>query len=832
MANAINLAEVGSKAYESSDKILVVTDDGYVKQTEAGKGLSTNDYDAAAKAKVDAIPADPKYTDTVYDDSELKDSLGQNAQQIDDVMQVVDKLDRELYYIKTGEPDIRIEHYTDAKAGSIHSSNKPNWPTYTIARDTGYFPSSECNVVEGKLKDWHFNAAAYRLLFVYYHEDGTLAGNSAWQDTSPAQINYQGLDTDTVVISLRARAGNILWTEYTDYDLYSSLTISNPIVYKETLNQALTSEKVGVKQIDLGPTYMDTRQKGYYYSVDSTDTLIKAANTTSYYGILDLSNYRGKVLRVRAKQSTLTLSSVRGWGYVSSLDVDSAKVLSKLKTEADLFTTTEPYWFEYSTVISESYLCYSTAASILEITVEEDVIAKRVEESISLSGKKDYAYVAVNGSDEHGDGSQENPYGSINEAIKNGSNTIYVGPGTYKGSITTAFKNRHITIIPTHKTESVIIRPKDEDCILSQAEEKVAGYTNVYRFAMNTSLHSETRWIYQEGVSEESTLISEVERHPLQRGRKYRCDDTRIVVCSASSLDSALSEIDTSDTYKYYVDTENGYMYLSRPEAITSSNPICHSKSILLFGAGCLDRSNTFDVTGIETKYLVFNIHYTTNSVIRDCKSSNVMGAGAFVYDSSLGCTFIRCEACHAQRAGNGDGFNGHATNVGDIYSKQCTTYLVDCWSHDNYDDGYSDHERAEICIHGGLYEYNGKAGITPSYGSHCSCYNVYSRQNYCGFYYTGVAVAAEGGEGGQMICYNCVAENNRRGPSRHGFKVDGDNNKAILINCKSIGNNYGYGTGATASMQLIDCTALNNVNGIKEAGSNITIMNTELVVE
>lgn len=32
-----------------------------------GKGLSTNDYDGTAKSKVDAIPANPKYTDTTYD---------------------------------------------------------------------------------------------------------------------------------------------------------------------------------------------------------------------------------------------------------------------------------------------------------------------------------------------------------------------------------------------------------------------------------------------------------------------------------------------------------------------------------------------------------------------------------------------------------------------------------------------------------------------------------------------------------------------------------------------------------------------------------------------
>ena len=40
-----------------------------------GKGLSTNDYTNAAKAKVDAIPASPKYTDTVYDDTAVKNRL-------------------------------------------------------------------------------------------------------------------------------------------------------------------------------------------------------------------------------------------------------------------------------------------------------------------------------------------------------------------------------------------------------------------------------------------------------------------------------------------------------------------------------------------------------------------------------------------------------------------------------------------------------------------------------------------------------------------------------------------------------------------------------------
>lgn len=40
-----------------------------------GKGLSTNDYDNAAKQKVEAIPVNPQYTDTVYDDAGVKNDI-------------------------------------------------------------------------------------------------------------------------------------------------------------------------------------------------------------------------------------------------------------------------------------------------------------------------------------------------------------------------------------------------------------------------------------------------------------------------------------------------------------------------------------------------------------------------------------------------------------------------------------------------------------------------------------------------------------------------------------------------------------------------------------
>ena len=66
-AKATNVARNWTnKDYEALRANITAINDGKVDKV-AGKGLSTHDYDAAAKAKVDAIPPDPKYTDTVPD---------------------------------------------------------------------------------------------------------------------------------------------------------------------------------------------------------------------------------------------------------------------------------------------------------------------------------------------------------------------------------------------------------------------------------------------------------------------------------------------------------------------------------------------------------------------------------------------------------------------------------------------------------------------------------------------------------------------------------------------------------------------------------------------
>ena len=68
--SALQKVPIGYRTAAAQDAI----DRGKVDKVD-GKGLSSNDYTNAAKAKVDAIPANPKYTDTVYDDTALKERV-------------------------------------------------------------------------------------------------------------------------------------------------------------------------------------------------------------------------------------------------------------------------------------------------------------------------------------------------------------------------------------------------------------------------------------------------------------------------------------------------------------------------------------------------------------------------------------------------------------------------------------------------------------------------------------------------------------------------------------------------------------------------------------
>lgn len=436
-------------------------------------------------------------------------------------------------------------------------------------------------------------------------------------------------------------------------------------------------------------------------------------------------------------------------------------------------------------------------------------------------------YVSVDGSSEN-DGSIDRPFATVNQALLAGASDIYIYPGVYEQTINLEHAHHcELNISSLEPDGRVIFR--DPSATITTTESKVDGYTRVYSVVTERRFGSNNIWLFQEGVSDESTLIDDHDRHPLQRGYKYRCEDTKISRCNSSSVGEALEEIESSDSYKWYLDDATSVLYFSRPRSVSESYPICGSSAKTLFVN--LRRDMSLKVSGIESKYMAFDVSKTTNSVIKDCKATNVCKSGAFMYDQALGCEFIRCEAARCFSGSNGDGFNAHSANTGDAYAKQTTVTMIDCWSHDNNDDGYSDHERSETTIIGGLFEFNGKAGVTPSYGSQCNCYNVVSRYNFAGFYYTGITDEAEGGMYGQMYCHNCIAENNNRGGVKAGFRVDGSYNSMKLVDCRAIGNGSGYViANDLCHAHLVDCKAADNDKVLDGSLQAFIVKNTSLV--
>lgn len=479
------------------------------------------------------------------------------------------------------------------------------------------------------------------------------------------------------------------------------------------------------------------------------------------------------------------------------------------------------------------------------VTLTEDVETIRIERSsgaivnsgtlnleieeipVYISSQNGVMFISPTGNDDN-DGSASMPKLSVNACLKAGARKVVCEGGIYQQTINLFLaKEKEVKLIAGDANNRAIF--KHPNSILASSAVGVDGYTKVRKCQVSESftIAASNLWLYQDGVADATTKIEDSERHPAQRGVMYRCyDATKISKCAATSLTDALNEIESASDYKWYYASSEKAFYLSCPTAISEANKIRIPSGNFITG---YDESISFEAVGIDVQYMAFNLNKLRVARLIDCSARYVWGGGAISWDNGI-VELIRCEAarCIASEA-TGDGFNAHADKVGESVAKTCCASLIDCWSHDNNDDGYSDHERAECVIRGGLFEYNAKGGVTPSYGSHCSCFNVMSRQNYNGFDYVGDVADDEGGKGGQLICYNCIAEDNKRGGSMFGFGINGSGNRAILIQCISKNNGTAYYAANGTAMELNDCRAL-NCEKIKDGGGSISVANSEIV--
>lgn len=570
---------------------------------------------------------------------------------------------------------------------------------------------------------------------------------------------------------------------------------------------------------------------GYYYSMGNNTEPREIENASSLYteNPLNLENYINRKLTI--KLSKISSFGLRYLGFVDSNGVSHSGYFWGQNGANDNFTLEDDGLYHFTTTIKYPNFVFScnTDVSTVEIGIAEET------NFVNKSDLDARYYVSENGSDD-ADGSIISPLATFDKALELGASEIFIAGGEYKQQVNIALAKRNtIKLMGYESGKDVII--KNPLCVLSESEslDSTGSIHNVYKFSTTATFFSTMVWLFQDNVADESTLISADERHPLQKGRVYRCEDAKIIKCNAETLEDAKAEIGTSNEYKFYYDSINHILYYSRPVAVSSDNPICRSVDAGIFTGTSAEKIG-IEISNIKIKYMKMNLENSKTAIINDCVVANSFGNGCYTWNNSTGVKIYRCEAQRAFTGANGDGFNAHSAVTGDAFAPTTTAMLFDVWAHDNQDDGYSDHERCEMSIYGGLFEYNlNGGGVTPAQGSHCNCYNVMSRHNEeGGFRIAGTAASSEGGIGTQMICYNCISENNGTGSQGGGFVAPSStmtqNDLITLYNCEAINEVRGYSVQGDGVMNVIDCKSY-NCTTVKSGTGTISVINGSAVI-
>lgn len=108
-----------NKDYETLRANITAINDSKVDKVD-GKGLSAHDYDDTAKAKVDAIPSDPKYTDTVPDLSPYATKNGDLYHEYNERREAIEQLkithNLDVRDLRADIQGVRADYAKDLKA--------------------------------------------------------------------------------------------------------------------------------------------------------------------------------------------------------------------------------------------------------------------------------------------------------------------------------------------------------------------------------------------------------------------------------------------------------------------------------------------------------------------------------------------------------------------------------------------------------------------------------------------------------------------------------------------------------------------------------------------
>lgn len=329
---------------------------------------------------------------------------------------------------------------------------------------------------------------------------------------------------------------------------------------------------------------------------------------------------------------------------------------------------------------------------------------------------------------------------------------------------------------------------------ISEAESQ--GTDDVYTKTVNTSDigYAGASYIYQHDIPDSNTLIKDTERlHLYGDSQLYRLPSTRI--WKSDSIDKVLSPQPDGKLY-YYVDPESNLMtFRIAPGSSLSKNPVILNR-IPYNTMGTLNK-NDYNIACSWDDISIQNITNMYSAI-------TVNGFNNLRMDNVK----IFCVSTCPLRITTAKGLNNHFSNIevaggfedgvdfgqpipenfGIFIKCEKSKYIFEnCWIHDNYGDGISEHGNDSVIIRDSVLEWNGLSGATPA--------------------------------GGESLYVNCIFRRNGwLSAERAGLYVlpaDTDSH-VVAIGCVSVDNwgaDYGilsFGhSGSIISLQLYNCSSL-----------------------
>ena len=580
------------------------------------------------------------------------------------------------------------------------------------------------------------------------------------------------------------------------------------------------------------------------WNINSNDCW-ESAGSRTFCASVNISQFRGKRLRITLREGLTTdiaLCTTGGSSATGSGDQGDG-------TTGVVFSQTPPYTEIIASLTSPttievpndiSYLWARTSRSSYDDLYGKFPRVELVEsiaDSLDAMGMTAYHVDAVNGNDDN-DGLASNPLRTFSKAFeKSGIDVCIVLHGDTSETFAPPTTKRSVTLIGAGLGKARIIKGFK----IEGEDASFDSETGIYSYncsdlqaesgqAFGYGRNLEKYWLFQHGIADADTAITNDTAHPCQRGKDYRCDSTFI------KPKTTLANLQSDESPAYFYDSANTTLYFRIVEGSTLSGnplvlPLYHDHAINISGRPKVK------IVGVEALYADVLLSSCVDAELSDCAAKYAYSDGGFRWDETRAAKFIRCEAagiiCGGDNTGGGDGFNAH---MSDNYIKgvtRLTATLIDCWAHDCNDDGYSDHNRAETTIIGGLYEYCGKGGLTPSFGASDTIIGAECRFNSgAGILYTGETPSANVARAGLVVAKNCICYDNG-GSNYRVVNTNGTTNfKNVMMLYQCISKRagrYGYeADNANCIIRLTDCTDLESASGAK---SNVTSIENTTVV-